>query len=189
MLRPTSASLAVLVLAAAAGCSDERATEPAKTPYEYSVTVYEESQPSPEEIAREVSPEEVQPVAGTNVDVIEIEDKIAQICEIPTPHFSFDSANLQNRAEPSLDALAACLKEGALEGRSVILIGQADPRGSDSYNLGLGKRRASAVADYLSAQGVDAARIITTSRGEEGASGTDQTSWADDRRVEIILRE
>ena len=72
-------------------------------------------------------------------------------------------------------------------GASVRLEGHADERGSREYNIGLGERRAQAVRRMLMIQGVPADRISTVSFGEErpAAFGSDEASWAQNRRVEI----
>ena len=72
-------------------------------------------------------------------------------------------------------------------GATVRLEGHADERGSREYNIGLGERRAQAVRRMLMIQGVPASRISTVSFGEERpvAFGSDEASWAQNRRVEI----
>lgn len=179
----TTTSLVGIFSATLLGCADERTAEAPRTPYAYTVTVYDETDDPYAAIDRA----DVQPVAGR--DVITIEDKVARICNIPTPEFAFDSAKLKDRAEPSLDELAHCLTEGALKGEAIELVGHADPRGPEPYNLGLGQRRAGSVGEYLTEAGVEASNVTTTSRGELDAEGTGPEGWADDRRVEIKLRD
>ncbi len=69
----------------------------------------------------------------------------------------------------------------------VRLEGHADERGSREYNIGLGERRAQSVRRMLMIQGASAAQIATVSFGEERpvALGSDEDSWAENRRVEI----
>ena len=50
---------------------------------------------------------------------------------------------------------------------AVIIEGHADEQGTREYNLSLGARRAAAVQDYLSSQGVSAGRMRTISYGKE----------------------
>lgn len=49
----------------------------------------------------------------------------------------------------------------------VILRGYSDAKGSDKYNLALSKRRVDSIADYLIAEGVNKAQIITEHYGEQ----------------------
>lgn len=69
----------------------------------------------------------------------------------------------------------------------VRLEGHADERGSREYNIGLGERRSQSVRRMLMIQGASAAQISTVSFGEERpvALGSDEDSWAQNRRVEI----
>jgi peptidoglycan-associated lipoprotein len=86
-----------------------------------------------------------------------------------------------------LQKLATCFKDGPLKGRSMLLVGHADPRGDDEYNLVLGGRRADGVRGMLMKYGLGKDRITTSSRGEMDASGTEPESWAKDRRVDVKL--
>lgn len=79
------------------------------------------------------------------------------------------------------------LTRGPLRDRSVRLVGRADPRGTDEYNLALGTRRAQAVRTYLQRLGVSAARLNPTTRGDLDAVGDDERGWQRDRRVDLQL--
>lgn len=70
----------------------------------------------------------------------------------------------------------------------VRLEGHADERGSREYNIGLGERRAQAVKQALLLQGAGASQLATVSYGEErpATTGSDEESWALNRRVEIV---
>jgi peptidoglycan-associated lipoprotein len=67
------------------------------------------------------------------------------------------------------------------------LVGHADPRGDEEYNRVLGQRRADSVKGAIATAGLDSAKMETTSRGEDDASGTDDNGWAKDRRVDVML--
>ena len=73
-------------------------------------------------------------------------------------------------------------------GKTVVLEGHADERGSNEYNLALGLRRAEAVREILVASGVYADQIETVSYGEERPRmvGSDESAWAENRRVRIV---
>ena len=86
-----------------------------------------------------------------------------------------------------LEQLATCMTTGPLKGKNVRLIGRADPRGTEQYNLALGSRRASSVNDYLQHLGVAPAQLSQTTRGALDATGTDEGGWANDRRVDLDL--
>lgn len=101
------------------------------------------------------------------------------------PKFSFDDAGLLPEDRAVLDQVAICLTTGPLRGHGLQLIGRADPRGTEEYNLGLGQRRAQMVDDYLTRSGVAANRVTATTRGELDAHGVDEAGWQVDRRVDL----
>jgi peptidoglycan-associated lipoprotein len=103
------------------------------------------------------------------------------------PSFDFDSAALAESDRKMLGDVAKCLTEGPLKGKSITLIGRADPRGEAEYNMTLGESRANTVHRYLVDLGVSRDRARPTSRGEMDATGTNEEGWARDRRVDIEL--
>jgi peptidoglycan-associated lipoprotein len=119
---------------------------------------------------------------------VHIDDKILKACgDIPIAHFAFDSARVTPEAASGLDTLARCFATGPLSGRSMRLIGHADPRGETDYNFGLGQRRAGSVESYLGARRLHASQMEASSRGELDATGTDEAGWALDRKVDVLL--
>ena len=67
------------------------------------------------------------------------------------------------------------------------LVGRADPRGEQEYNMELGENRAHSVKSYLSNLGVEGQRMALSSRGALDETGTDEEGWRKDRRVDIEL--
>jgi peptidoglycan-associated lipoprotein len=121
---------------------------------------------------------------------VSISDEIRKACGITETEafFAYDSARVRSQDKAIFTKLAKCFSEGgALAGRQMRLVGHADPRGDDDYNMLLGERRAGSVKTAVSGAGLKAGQITTTSRGEMDARGTDEESWAKDRRVEIVL--
>jgi len=116
---------------------------------------------------------------------IHIDPAITAACNMPTPHFDFDSTAIKGDA--GLDALASCFTTGPMKGHTMSLVGHADPRGETEYNFGLGQRRAGEIENYLHLRGVGDSRVSTSSRGELDATGSDEAGWAEDRRVDIVL--
>lgn len=103
-----------------------------------------------------------------------------------TIYFEFDSDAIQAEYEEVLAAHAAFMSEH--EEADIILEGHTDARGSREYNLGLGRRRAESVRDFLELEGAPADRIEVVSFGEErpAAHGGDEQAWQQNRRVEIL---
>jgi peptidoglycan-associated lipoprotein len=73
----------------------------------------------------------------------------------------------------------------------VTLEGLADERGTREYNLALGDRRANAAKNYLQSRGIGAERMNVISWGKERpvATGSDETSWAQNRRAVTVVPE
>lgn len=76
-------------------------------------------------------------------------------------------------------------------GKSVVLEGHADERGSNEYNLALGQRRSDAIRELMVSGGVLADQLETISFGEERprAFGSTESAWAENRRVQIIYTD
>jgi len=103
------------------------------------------------------------------------------------PKFDLDRFGLLPADRDVLDQVASCLTTGPLRGRTAELVGRADPRGTEEYNLGLGARRAESVMQYLQRHGVSSGQLSQTTRGALDATGTDEAGWRDDRRVDLRL--
>jgi peptidoglycan-associated lipoprotein len=101
------------------------------------------------------------------------------------PKFDFDRFELTAQDRAVLEQIAGCITSGPLKGRRLQLIGRADPRGTDEYNMGLGDRRAHSVGTYLERLGVATSAIDATTRGSTDATGHDEATWAIDRRVDL----
>ena len=71
----------------------------------------------------------------------------------PDAYFAFDSANVRPDDARVLDQVATCFSSGPLKGRTLKLVGHADPRGGSDYNMTLGQSRADAVAELHRRQG------------------------------------
>ena len=71
----------------------------------------------------------------------------------------------------------------------VEVAGHTDNSGADAYNQALSERRASSVATYLQAQGVQPVRFIVVGYGETRpiADNSSEGGRSQNRRVEITL--
>ena len=127
-----------------------------------------------------------QPPAPTNV---RISREIQQACDLSgtETHFDFDSTRIRTGEDGVLKKIADCFVGGPLAGRKMLLVGHADPRGDEEYNMALGGHRSDAVATALIARSLSSGQISTSSRGEMDATGTSESSWAADRRVDVEL--
>lgn len=100
-------------------------------------------------------------------------------------YFQYDSYDVLPEYVSVVNAHANYLASHS--GRAVTLEGHADERGSSEYNIALGEQRARAVAKLMTLQGVAEEQIQIVSFGEEKPvnSGHDESSWQQNRRVEI----
>jgi len=101
-------------------------------------------------------------------------------------YFEFDSYVVKDEYKPMIEAHGRYLQSN--RGARMTIQGSTDERGSREYNIGLGERRAQAVKQAMLLQGATAAQAATVSYGEErpAATGSDEESWALNRRVEIV---
>ena len=103
-------------------------------------------------------------------------------------YFDYDASELTPGAQQDLRHNADVLM--ANPELAVRIEGNCDERGSDEYNLALGKRRAEAAMRFLVDLGIDGSRIGTVSYGEENPaeSGSNEAAWARNRRDDFKLR-
>jgi OmpA-OmpF porin, OOP family len=107
--------------------------------------------------------------------------------------FDYDSAALRPGEATQLDDLAAKAKGRSSD--SVNVVGHADRIGSDSYNMGLSRRRAEAVRNHLVGKGIEAGHVRAEARGEsEAATGAGCQNMGPERRsnrklVECLQRD
>lgn len=143
----------------------------------------------PVAMAPAARPVVAKPSTSPTTSQIAISDEIRAACGIrdEDAYFAFDSAKLRDQDQRVLGQLAACFKTGPLKERNMLLVGRADPRGSAEYNMVLGEHRAQSVGQYLSSLGLASNRMETSSRGKMDAMGTDEPTWALDRRVDVDL--
>ncbi len=107
-------------------------------------------------------------------------------------YYEFDRADLRREDKLTLDSLSSLLKENGKW--TLEIYGHTDWKGSDAYNMVLGKKRAQAAADYLVAKHkIDVNRLSLISKGEgeplmpnENPAGVDDPiGRANNRRVEF----
>ena len=98
--------------------------------------------------------------------------------------FAFDSFAVGGGEHGKIQQVAEFMRGG---GKSIILAGFTDERGTPEYNRGLGERRAQAVRQALIAAGADGSRLQTVSFGAEmpADSGSGDAAYAKNRRTEF----
>jgi peptidoglycan-associated lipoprotein len=164
-----------VVLALSAGCSHP---VPPTTPVAYQAPPAAPPAPAPAQAPKDSA-------VHVSADIL----KACGIDDSPTeaPLFAFDSAALSRGDQHLLGEVARCVTQGPLAGRSLKLVGRADPRGTEEYNQRLGDSRATSVERFLMRHGMIAAKLSETSRGALDATGHDEDGWKMDRRVDVDL--
>lgn len=107
--------------------------------------------------------------------------------ELVPVFFDTDRAVLRPDARATLASHADAIRLHP-EWGVVTIEGHCDERGSDEYNLDLGRRRAAAVAAYLGELGVEPSRLETQSYGEARPASTahDEVAWRQNRRAQLV---
>jgi outer membrane protein OmpA-like peptidoglycan-associated protein len=103
--------------------------------------------------------------------------------------FDFDKATLRRDVEFNLVKIATILNQ--FSEMKIVIEGHTDAVGSDEYNLGLSKRRAQAVRDFLASQGVVEGRLSSEGYGESrpvADNGTDEGRQKN-RRVDLVIQD
>lgn len=102
-------------------------------------------------------------------------------------YFAFDSSSINTTQFDNLNSNGRYLLEK--KSPRLVIEGNCDQRGTADYNLALGELRALSVKKYLANQGVDPAKMTTTSYGSQRPLflSNDEEAWAGNRRVDLVL--
>jgi peptidoglycan-associated lipoprotein len=107
------------------------------------------------------------------LDKIKEEELATAAAGLEDVFFQFDSWTLTAEAKESLERDLGWLKSAPSS--LLVIEGHADQRGTQAYNMVLGKKRAMAIHDYLSELGVDPSRLSIISYGKDKPFCQDQT--------------
>jgi OOP family OmpA-OmpF porin len=100
--------------------------------------------------------------------------------------FDFDKAEVKSEFQPRLKYAAELILRNPKMGQ-IIIAGHTDGKGTDDYNMDLGRRRAEAVKELLVKFGAPADRLVVESYGKSRPIATNDTEEgrAKNRRVEF----
>ncbi len=103
--------------------------------------------------------------------------------------FDLDKATLRPESTAELNRLIKLMND--VPTLKIELGGHTDSQGSNSYNQSLSERRAKAVVDYLTKNGIDASRLVSKGYGEEEPIATNDTKEGRqlNRRTEFKILE
>lgn len=122
-----------------------------------------DTEPIPETF--QVAKAEPSDIIREQLDKIQEEELATVSAGLEDVFFQFDSWSLTAEAKDSLERDMGWL---TTDPSSLLIIeGHADQRGTQAYNMVLGKKRAMAVRDFLSQLGVDPSRLTVISYGKD----------------------
>lgn len=144
----------------------------------------------PEQLIARVEPEASKPVQQVAAlpEMIEkkTEDLVKSLGDI---YFDYDRFSIRKDAISVLLENAQTLASG-LSNNKIVIEGHCDQRGTESYNMVLGERRANAVREYLVDLGVPSENLQVVSYGKEKPFCTDQNEvcWQENRRGHFVVQ-
>jgi peptidoglycan-associated lipoprotein len=142
-----------------------------------------EPAPTPAPVAAQPDQRTVATVQAPAVDPL---DDPKGVLAKRSVYFDYDSYMVKDEFKPVVDAHSRYL--AANKDRKIVIQGNTDERGGSEYNLALGQKRADAVRKALAVLGVPEAQMEAVSFGKEKpkATGSDEASWAENRRADIV---
>jgi peptidoglycan-associated lipoprotein len=104
-----------------------------------------------------------------------------------TVHFDLGKYNLRPEATRILDYKISYMKH--FPGHIIFVVGNADYRNNDEFNLILAAHRAAEVQRYLVNNGINPKRIFLMSEGKRqpAAQGTSDSATFENRRAEFFI--
>jgi len=104
-------------------------------------------------------------------------------------YFNFDSTVLRDDARQILESAVKTLNKNPET--NILITGNCDTRGSESYNLKLGRARADTVNNFMIEAGIPEERIKIVSRGKLDAVApvTDLPGMQKDRNAQFMIAE
>ena len=126
-----------------------------------------------------------------------VEEQLARIREdemataaagLQDVYFEFDSWKITQEGKDVLEKNANLLQEDAE--MNLLIEGHCDQRGTQAYNIVLGKKRAIAIRDYLVALGVEPTRLSVVTYGKEKPFCNDESEFChkENRRGHLVLQ-
>lgn len=133
-----------------------------------------------EQLAAEIEAEQIQ--------IQRLEDETLRVSLSNEASFDINSSAIKPGFLPALDRLGSLMQK--YDKTAVHVIGHTDSSGSEEFNQGLSRDRASSVALYARNAGLEQRRLSVEGRGENEPRESNDTTTGrqSNRRVEIFLR-
>jgi outer membrane protein OmpA-like peptidoglycan-associated protein len=100
--------------------------------------------------------------------------------------FEFNSARIQSVSDQQLLRLATAMNLEQLQTLRFQVEGHTDAKGSAQYNQALSEKRAQAVAQFLTKNGIASERLLAVGKGFSDLLNKEDPHSADNRRVRIM---
>jgi peptidoglycan-associated lipoprotein len=186
--------LAAIAILSVAACSHPRAAinkPPDVTP----VAATPSSQPGRTPVApRQNTPNPPKPVAVSQARQAnmpaDVRKKLGEyLAKLEDALFDYDQSTIRSDASAALrddvNVIRGILAD--YPNQKLVIEGHTDERGSSEYNLALGDRRAHAVEEFLSSQGIPGPQLAVVSYGKERPVCTDESEscWQKNRRAHV----
>jgi outer membrane protein OmpA-like peptidoglycan-associated protein len=105
-------------------------------------------------------------------------------------NFDYNSAQINARSLPSVQALGRALTNADLKGSTFVVAGHTDAAGSEAFNQDLSERRAEAIKRYLVEKyGVNGSDLVTVGYGKSKLKDPSQPLAEANRRVQVVNME
>ena len=102
-------------------------------------------------------------------------------------YFDYNSSTITSAAIPKLATLGKALSDAKLKGKTFMIAGHTDGRGSDDYNQTLSEKRAEAVKQHLARTfGLDVTTLVAIGYGEEQLKTPGTPEADENRRVQVV---
>ena len=108
--------------------------------------------------------------------------------ELGDIYFDFDQYSIRPDAQAALERNGQWIRNTS--GKSLLIEGHCDERGTLAYNLVLGEKRAKSAKRYLENLGISSSRLHTTSYGEVKPSCKEHNEgcWKYNRRAHFVVQ-
>lgn len=102
--------------------------------------------------------------------------------------FEFDSAEISEEAMEAIDGNISIFEKNKDKIKFILVFGFCDIRGTEEYNLSLGKKRADEIKKYMIGKGVSPEMLHSISKGETEIwqEGTSDEAYSRNRRGHFI---
>ncbi|WP_454624099.1 OmpA family protein [Bradyrhizobium cenepequi] len=105
-------------------------------------------------------------------------------------NFDYNSAQINARSLPSVQALGRALTNADLKGSTFVVAGHTDAAGGEAFNQDLSERRAEAIKRYLiDKYGINGSDLVTVGYGKSKLKDPGQPLSEANRRVQVVNME